>query len=462
MIASQLDLPVVSQAQSTQNLPAAYPVVERDGALESPFVGVVEQVMDAVVNISARNKKERTPWWFGRASYSTSTGSGFFFREDGYVLTNAHVVSQADEVVVRTSSGYEYEATVIGADPLTDLAVLKVDPEEKITVVPFGDSENLRVGDWAIAIGNPFPDYGLERTVTVGVISAMGRNNLRFSEDTPLYQNYIQTDASINPGNSGGPLLNLNGEAIGVNAAISSPTGSSVGIGFAIPINMARAIVPDLIATGKVSRGYLGVGLHTVTRREATQVNLEAVRGVVIDTVFENSPAGDAGLRAGDIVTRFNGKEVNNSDQFSVLVSTVKAGMIVPIEVLRDGQHQTIEAKLMDREVFLASYQNRQPQVTDKLYRWQGMSLATFTKEIADDLGMVHVEGLLVMEVAHGSPAYRASIVQGTVVVQVNNTTVVTVDDLKAQMSRKGKRGERIPLLVQYPNGSFARRVLRP
>jgi Do/DeqQ family serine protease len=465
LIASQLDLsePIVAQTSTSSPLQSGYPVVERDGRQESPFVSVVEKLTGAVVNISAKSRQERTPWWFRGGGFSTSSGSGFFFREDGYILTNAHVVSDAVEVDVRTSSGYEYEAQVVGVDPQTDLAVLKVEPEEDIVVVPFGDSEDIHVGDWAIAIGNPFPDYGLDRTVTVGVISALGRTNLRFSQDTPNYQNYIQTDASINPGNSGGPLLNIEGQAIGVNAAISSPTGSSVGIGFAIPINIARAIVPDLIKSGTVSRGWLGVYLHTVNRREAHDLNLEAVRGVVIDSVFSGSPAALAGIKSGDLVVAFNSHKVENGNQFSVLVSTVRAGQIVPIEVLREGKNLTVEANIVDRESFQATIQAQTPAPaqTPASANWEGMHLATLTEQIANDLGIEHVPGVIVADVAYGSPAYRASIVPGTIILQVNNEPVESVDELQKAAEGKSAKPDRYSLIVQEPDGSVARRVIR-
>jgi serine protease Do len=234
LLSSNVNLPPQTNAQpapvQTGASFAAYPVVQNSGGeYESPFVSVVEKYANAVVNISARTREQEGPWWFhGGGGYGTSLGSGFFFREDGYILTNNHVVKDAVELTVRTSSGYDYKARLVGNDPESDLAVIKVDPEEKISVIPFGDSEGIKVGDWAIAIGNPFPQQGLDRTVTVGVISAKGRSNLRFGQETPIFQNYIQTDASINPGNSGGPLLNIRGECIGVNAAISSPTGTSV------------------------------------------------------------------------------------------------------------------------------------------------------------------------------------------------------------------------------------------
>lgn len=466
IISANLDFSDQTIAQIPTNISqtGAYPVVDRNGEIESPFVSVVERVTNAVVNVSARSENQEWPWWY-HSGMGMSSGSGFFFREDGYILTNNHVVKDAAQLTVRTASGYEYPAKLVGSDPLTDLAVIKVEPEEKVTIIPFGNSDELKVGDWAIAIGNPFPQQGLERTVTVGVISAKGRSNLRFGDETPRFQNYIQTDASINPGNSGGPLINLRGECVGVNAAISSPTGSSVGIGFAIPINMARAVVPDLIATGKVSRGWLGVWLSDLTVRDAKRLGLAAVRGVKIDSVFGGSPAERAGIRRGDVIVKFNGEEVDNSDQFSVLVSTVKNGSTVPVRVLRDGDEIGLQATVADQEQFLAS-QGR-PSRTGRTapaggsVDWLGMQLVNFTQDVARQLGIPHVDGVYVARVYPNTPADRASITEGTIIMQVNNEPVESTNDIVTVDQGLSDRS-RVPLIVQEPDGSVARKVVRP
>ncbi len=462
-VATNLNLPSHTAAEvRPSSSTGGYPVVQySDGSYESPFVSVVDHVQNAVVNISARSEDVNLPWWYQGVRYSTSSGSGFFFREDGYILTNNHVVNGAVDVTVRTATGYEYTARVVGSDPQTDLAVLKVEPEEKIVAIPFGDSEAIKVGDWAIAIGNPFPQVGLDRTVTVGVISAKGRSNLRFGRETPLYQNYIQTDASINPGNSGGPLLNLRGECIGVNAAISSPTGSSVGIGFAIPINLARAIVPDLIASGKVSRGWLGVWLSNLTEREAKRQGLKAVKGIVIDSVFSDSPAHQAGLRRGDIVTSFNKSEVLNVNQFSVLVTTVKHGEKVPVEIVRGGEEMTLYTTVVDRDTFMASHSTPDDSREVAMEEWLGMETIGFTPEIARQIDIKHVPGLYVVRVYPGTPADRASITEGTIIMQINKEQVTSVNELK-ELAKKLSGENRISLIVQEPNGSIARKVIRP
>lgn len=464
IIASNFDLTARSVAQTPVNIAqtGAFPIVDRgDGQGESPFVAVVDKSADAVVNISATTRSKQVPWWFRGGHYSTSSGSGFFFREDGYILTNNHVIDNALKVTVVTASGYEYEAQLVGADPQTDLAVLRVQPEEEITVIPFGDSEKIKVGDWAIAIGNPFPQQGLDRTVTVGVVSAKGRSSLSFGGDTPYYQNYIQTDAAINPGNSGGPLLNLRGECIGVNAAITSPTGSSVGIGFAIPINLARAIVPDLIANGKASRGYFGVRFNDVTERVAKQYDLEAVRGIVISEVVPGSPAARAGIKEGDIVTRFNDQEVTNGNQFSVLVSTVRRGSVTPVDIIRDGSPLYLKATVADRDTWLAQAENQQEQLQgDRSEVIFGMEVSAYTPEIAKDIGAEHVNGLYVWSVYPGTPADRAGITAGSVVLKLGRAEVTSVEELVARIKEEGAKLH-IPLIVQEPDGAIARKIIR-
>lgn len=471
IISANFDAAPKTAAQSA-NLPSAsaysaYPVVERNGEYESPFVAVVEKTSDAVVNISAKSRGQITPWWHQGSNYSTSAGSGFFFREDGYILTNNHVVEDAVEIIVTTSTGYKYTAKLVGSDPQTDLAVLKVDiNDQEIKFIPFGDSDNIKVGDWAIAIGNPFPQQSLDRTVTVGVISAKGRNNLNFGRETPRLQDYIQTDASINPGNSGGPLLNLRGEVIAVNSAISSPTGGSVGIGFAIPINLARSVVKDLIVDGRVSRGWLGIWLGSLTEAEARRQGLEAVRGVKIDSVFENSPADQAGIRKGDIILRVNNQEVNNNNQLSVQISQAEEGQPVPIEVVRDGEHMNLSAVVTDRETFLAALNDSpvdQPASDDfEVARWMGMELIGFTEEVADALNVDHVEGVYVRRVSAGTPSDNASITRGSIILQINNETVSNLEDLDRIVSNLPSFTRRLPLIVVEPDGTIARKVIRP
>jgi serine protease Do len=464
LVASNFDLTPRTVADVPTNIAqtGAYPVVDRDGKLESPFVTVVDQAANAVVNISARTPNDQVPWWVRGSAYSTSMGSGFFFRKDGYIITNNHVVSDAVALTVRTASGYEYQAQMVGSDPQTDLAVIKVTPEEEITVIPFGSSEEISVGDWAIAIGNPFPQQGLDRTVTVGVVSAKGRHSLNFGGETPQYQDYIQTDAAINPGNSGGPLLNLRGECIGVNAAITSPTGTSIGIGFAVPIDIVRAIVPDLIEHGKPSRGWLGVQTTYVSEREAKRQGLAAVRGVLVDSVLSDSPAQRAGIRGGDIIVKFDNREVESPSQFQVLVATVQKGNAVPVEVVRNGERVPLTTTVGDRDTYLARTQDSDQGSAGTVYSWLGMDVVDFTPQIAQEIGAEHVEGLYVLRVYPGSPAYVASVEAGSVIVKVDNESVASVRQLQQVVNKLDASKTRLPLIVLEPNGAIGRKVLRP
>ncbi len=468
MVTSNLDFTPKTIAQSDLNVARTglFPVVYRDGENVSPFVQVVEMASDAVVNISAKSAQTNSRWWHQGACQSSS-GSGFFFREEGYIVTNNHVVENAAVLTVTTASGYEYEAKLVGADPQTDLAVLKIEPKnEKITVIPFGDSENLKVGDWAIAIGNPFPQQGLDRTVTVGVISAKGRRNLNCGTETPTYQDYIQTDASINPGNSGGPLLNLRGECIGVNSAISSPTGASVGIGFAIPISLARSVVPDLISLGKVNRGWLGVWLGDLTERETRLQGIDGFHGVKIDSVFSNSPADKAGIKSGDIILKINGQEVENNRHLTVLISQAKGGQPVPIEYIRNSERNEVNVVVADRDTFMASLNNsgNVPQVPSETrsVQWLGMELVSFTDDMAGLLNIKPVDGVFVQRVGLGTPADNSSVRRGTVILQVNNQSVANVDDILRISIDIPSSATRIPMIVVEPDGSVARKVIRP
>ena len=468
IVTSNLDFTPKTIAQTPLNIAETgiYPVVARDGEIESPFVQVVERVSNAVVNISAKTVQTNTPWWH-QGTGSTSSGSGFFFRKEGYILTNNHVVEHASELLVTTASGYQYEATLVGADPQTDLAVLKIEPKnEDITVIPFGESEDIKVGDWAIAIGNPFPQQGLERTVTVGVISAKGRRNLNFGSETPTYQDYIQTDASINPGNSGGPLLNIRGECIGVNSAISSPTGASVGIGFAIPISIARSVVPDLIELGKVNRGWLGVWLGQLTEKESRAQGIDGLHGVKIDSVFTDSPADRAGIKSGDIITRINGQEVENNRHLTVLISQAKGGQPIPVTYVRNGSVNDTKVIVADRETFMASLNNgsnqQQTPSDTRSVRWLGMELVSFTDELAALLNIEPLDGVFVQRVAPGSPASNSSISRGTVILQVNNEAVSSIDDILSVSEKIPSSAKRIPMIVVEPDGSVARIVIRP
>lgn len=326
-------------------------------SLQEAFVTVAELAKPYVVNISSYqliddphplgySGREKKWWrrWFNRLlqlfvekKYKIeSLGSGFIIAKEGYILTNHHVVKEANEIRVKLFDKRELEARLIGSDEKTDIAVIKVKNRGKLPAAKLGDSDLLRVGEWVIAVGSP---YGLDKTVTVGVVSALGRSDLGIT----MYENYIQTDASINPGNSGGPLLNLKGEIVGMNTAII-PSG--IGIGFAIPITMAKDIARQLIQRGEVVRGWIGVSMQTLTPDLAVSLHVEHGRGVLINRVFPRSPADAGGLRVGDIIIGYNGQEVTDTHSLQQMVLSSSIGQKVRLNILRDGQEREIKLKI--------------------------------------------------------------------------------------------------------------------
>ncbi len=272
----------------------------------------------------------------------SGTGSGFIIDHDGHILTNNHVVENADIIKVTLQNGKEYDARLVGSDPKTDVALIKIIEENgERTSFPFmsmGDSEKVAVGEWVVAIGNPF---GLSHTVTTGVVSAKGRNI-----GSGPYDEFIQTDASINPGNSGGPLLNMNGDVIGINTAIFSGSGGNMGIGFALPINMAKAILDDLKEKGKVTRGWLGVMIQRITPALQTSFNLENANGALVNDIVPNSPADRGGMKRGDVITRFDGVEITSVEKLPKQVASVKPEKSVKVEVIRHGKSKILDIKI--------------------------------------------------------------------------------------------------------------------
>ncbi|MCK6554860.1 DegQ family serine endoprotease [Candidatus Binatia bacterium] len=361
------------------------------------------------------------------------TGSGFIVRDDGLVVTNNHVVEGAKQITVTLKDGTEHEARIVGRDPKTDLAVLKIDPKDKLPAVSLGDSDSLRVGDWVMAIGNPF---GLNNTVTAGIVSAKSR-----SIGAGPYDDFIQTDASINPGNSGGPLFNERGEAVGINTAIFSQSGGNIGIGFAIPINLARALLPELEAHGHVTRGWLGVTIQPVTPDLAKSLDLEKPTGALVADVTADGPAAAAGIKRGDVIVSFGGKKVAESRDLPSLVAATPVGKSVSVGIARGGKEQTVEvavAKLADDTVAEAD--------APRGAKW-GLALRDLTPEERRRAGLDDDEGVLVTNVAPESPAAEAGVEPGTIVLQVNQTPVGSVEALKAAVARND--GDRLLLLLK-------------
>ena len=441
---------------------------------ESPFVAVAEMVSPAVVNISAEKIVEQRGFhdyfpfedffrrFFGevpeRRSPQThkakSLGSGFIFRKDGYVLTNNHVVAGADDISVKLPDGSQYKAKVVGLDKDTDIAVLKIEAGNDLPIVEFGDSDSLRVGEWVMAIGNPFPQLGLDRTVTVGVVSAKGRSNLRFSpEETPDYQNYIQTDASINPGNSGGPLVNIRGQVIGINSAITNPTGMSfnIGIGFAIPINLAKWVIPDLVGKGKVARGYLGISFQEMDKNTADALNLPLVEGVLVRKVLSGTPADEAGIKGGDVIIGFNGKKIENGPKFRMMVAEVGPDREITLQILREGEKISKKVTLADRDKFTASAREEKVR-EEKTENWLGLEVTTCTRALAAQFNVKFQPGVIVLSVERGSPAEQSRFIEGDIITKINNEEIENIDDYK-KATKLLKDGEKPTLFFVSRDG---------
>jgi serine protease Do len=363
-----------------------------------------------------------------REQKRTSLGSGVIISKDGYIVTNNHVVENADSINVRLTNFEEYDAKIIGRDPKTDLALLKIAPKNGLPAIAFGDSDKLRVGDWVMAIGNPF---GFEQTVTAGIVSGKGR-----SLGSGPYENFIQTDASINPGNSGGPLYNLMGEMVGINTAIYSRSGGNIGIGFAIPANMAKNVINQLKEHGTVVRGWLGVMIQPVTPELAAQFKLERPIGALVGEVSPGSPAEKAGIKAGDVIVEFNGKEISQMSMLPNLVAETPVGGKADITLYRKGilkKIPVIIAKL-NEEQLAASEQ------ADSLNKSLGLEVQDLTPEIAAALGITDKHGVLVTGVEPYSPAAYAGLRKGDLILEVNQKPVRDVKDLLNEL--KGKKAK--------------------
>jgi len=404
---------------------AALPAYVESGPLPS-LAPMIEKTRPAVVNIATRGSVDvqnhpllNDPLFqrffkgfenMPQRKEVKSLGSGVIIDADaGYIVTNHHVIEGADEIAITLHDGQQLEATIVGSDPEADVAILKVE-HDNLTHVPFADSSELRVGDFTIAIGNPF---GLGQTVTSGIISALGRTGLGIEG----YEDFIQTDASINPGNSGGALVNLRGELIGINTAILASGGAgNVGIGFAIPINMVRELADQLIEYGEVRRGMLGVIMQNLTPELAGAFGLDMHQGVVISQVIEDSAASKAGLQAGDVVSQINGTPVKSASAMRNMVGLMRVGAKMDIVVIRDGEKKKLVAYIEDEiEASIAG---------DKL----NPMLAGATIESRDDAGSTF---LVVSEVQRGSPAWNARLRKGDLILSVNRAPVKTLGDLK-------------------------------
>ncbi|MFQ5846214.1 MAG: DegQ family serine endoprotease [Candidatus Methylomirabilales bacterium] len=429
-------------------------------AASTPWTAVAKADTRAVVNISTTqvvrnplgpgegNLGPGDPFqqffrhFFGdvpRTFRTHSLGSGFIIRQDGYIVTNNHVVDQATEITVKLSDGRQFPATVVGRDSKTDLALVKIDARNLPTLT-LGNSDALRVGEPVMAIGNPF---GLERTVTTGIVSAKGR----VIGQGP-YDNFIQTDASINPGNSGGPLVNTAGQVVGVNTAIISGGGGSVGIGFAVPINEAKAVLPQLQAKGHVTRGWLGVTIQPVTPALAKAFHLGSGKGALVAQVIKDTPAAKAGLKAGDVIVEYNGHAITKESDLPRLVAATPPGREAAVKIVRKGHALTLTAQI-------AALPEPQQVAGPSSDRGKlGLSIQPLTPELAQRLGVKDQAGIAVVGVRQGSPAADAGIRPGDVIAEVNRQPVRTVADLRTALAAR-KAGQPTLFLIHRKGGSL-------
>lgn len=365
-------------------------------------------------------------------------GSGFVIHEDGLVVTNHHVVENARLISVVTMDGEEYPAEVVGTDPRTDIALVRMEVDEPLPVAELGESSDLRVGDWVVAIGNPL---GLEHSVTVGIVSALGRRDIR-PEGRDLIEDFIQTDASINPGNSGGPLLDINGNVVGVNSAVNIAAN---GIGFAIPIDMVKTLLPQLME-GEVVRSYLGVRTSSVPDDLRAELELAPRQGAYVVEVVEDAPASRAGLQRGDVIVDFGGTEIEESRELSWLASTAGVGAEVDVKILRDGDDQTLTVT-MGR--LPGSGTSTGPVgVNGPTAEAFGAEVGNVTPDVANDLGVPDGVGVVVVSIDEGAPAARAGLQRRDVIVMVGDVDVASVDQFQAAVEPL-ERGELVRLRVR-------------
>lgn len=365
-----------------------------------------------------------------------SLGSGVIVRVDdgkGYILTNNHVVADMDELKVKLSDKKEFDAEIVGTDEQTDLAVIKIEGKN-LKPAKMGDSDELKQGQWAIAIGNPF---GLNHTVSVGVVSAIGRSGVGIAN----YENFIQTDAAINPGNSGGPLVNINGEVIGINTAIFTRTGGYQGIGFAIPVNMAKAVLRDLIDKGKVTRGWLGVAIQNMDESLAEQFGVEVTEGVLISDVQDNSPAKEAGFERGDILIGYDNKEISDVNRLRSIVAQTEVDKKVEVKVLRKGMEKILTVKIGEQPSDL--FASAKSSIDKDL----GMSVQNLTEELAGSMGYEGENGVVVSSVEPGSPASQADVKEGDLIKEVNRQRINNVKEFREALKGIDKGKDNLLLL---------------
>ncbi len=445
-----LSIPTIAAIPERASIPADEDKLPDPEALSRVFVGVSASVKPAVVNISTEKVLSDSPFeqpglggpfddlferFFGGPQGERrrrSLGSGVIVDSRGYILTNNHVVEKADEIEVQLSDESSFAAEVVGADPETDLAVIRIESDEEFPFALLGDSNELVVGEWVLAIGNPF---GFGHTVTAGIVSAKERMIQRGS-----YDDFIQTDAAINPGNSGGPLVNMKGQVVGINSNIISASGGSMGIGFAIPSNLGRKIYDQLVEHGSVTRGWLGVGIQKLTPELARSFKLEDQKGAVVSEVLgEDSPAAKGGLQAGDVIVELDGKKVDSDTGLVRMVADVRPGEAVRIKFYRDGKLKATSVTLGTRAKNLAAH-TEQSEETER--GRLGVSVQDLTPQLASQLGTSTRAGVAILGIDPAGPAADAGLRRGDIILEANREPVANVDDLEREITQVDTGGD--------------------
>jgi len=388
-----------------------------------------------------------------RERRESSLGSGVIVDSAGYIVTNNHVVAKADEIKVLLNDKREFTGKVVGTDPKSDIAIVKINAKD-LPVISWGDSDKLEIGEYVLAIGNPF---GLNQTVTQGIVSAVGRANVGIAD----YEDFIQTDAAINPGNSGGALVNARGQLVGINTAIFSRSGGYMGIGFAVPSNMTRAVMDSLIKTGKVVRGWLGVSIQEVTPDLAKQFGMKEARGALVNEVIPDSPAAAAGIQGGDIITAFNGKAVDSPSTLRNTVAQTLVGKSVKVDVLREKKSVTVDVKISEQPKDIAQAEGETTQGDGKDTALAGVEVRNLTPDIARQLGLPPgTTGVVIAGVEQGSAAEEAGLQEGDVIMQINRQPVRNIGDFKRLAGKLSKKDSSLFLINRQGRKLFL--AIRP
>jgi serine protease Do len=433
---------------------------EMPPSIPGSFSQLVKEARQSVVNISTvkiikGGRLFRMPFgeddpfhdWFERffkeqipkEHRQRSLGSGFIIDKDGFILTNNHVVEKTDEIKVKLANEKEYDAKIIGRDPKTDLALIRIETDKPLNPLPLGDSEKLEVGEWVVAIGNPF---GLGHTVTAGIVSAKYRQL-----GAGAYDKFIQTDASINPGNSGGPLLNTHGEVVGINSAIYSGSGGNIGIGFAIPVNMAKDLLPQL-KKGKVVRGWLGVTIQKITPELKEKLNLKDDKGALVADVTSSGPADKAGIERGDVIITFDGEEITEMKELPYVVASTPVGKVVKVEVIRRGKRKGFEVKIGKLEEEEAEEEPAEEKSD------LGMTVDEITPELAGQFGFADERGLVVVQVEGNSPAGEAGLRRGDIILEIDQEPMEDLEEYSEKI-RQYEKGDTILFLVKRREATY-------